>query len=256
MSKTEKLILFGGGKLPQLGLETFFEWAASSPANSDELLVVTWASEEAPITAAVLERRFRPYTRGKISICLEPPTTDRDRGKFLEKLNRAGGVFFSGGDQNRCALAFDHSDIGPALQSAYRSGIPFAGTSAGTAMMSEIMITGDGHPGYLKEGAVPTRTGLGVLEGVVVDQHFLRRQRQNRLFSVVLRHPEYLGIGVDEDTGLAVIGGRYGTVVGPEKVMLVSAREKSSLAVDLFEPGESVDLSQYAPKRAAATKVS
>jgi cyanophycinase len=256
MSKTEKLILFGGGKLPQLGLETFFEWTSSSPRDSDELLVVTWASEEAPITADVLQRRFRSYAPGKISISLDPPTTDRERGRFLEMLARAGGVFFSGGDQNRCALAFDHSEIGTALQSAYRLGIPFAGTSAGTAMMSELMITGDGDPGSMKEGAVPVRSGLGVLEGTVVDQHFLRRQRQNRLFSVVLRHPDYLGIGVDEDTGLAIIGGRFGTVVGPEKVMLVSARERSSLAVDLFEPGESVDLSQYAPKRVAATKVS
>jgi cyanophycinase len=255
MSRTEKLILFGGGKLPNLGLETFFEWISSSPfASRDELLVVTWASEEAPITANVLEKKFRSFAAGEITISLNPPQTDGERAIFLEQLGRANGIFFSGGDQNRIALAFDHSEIGEALRSAYRAGLPFAGTSAGTAMTSELMITGDGVVGSMN--GVPTRSGLGLLEGIVVDQHFLRRQRQNRLFSAVLNNPELLGIGVDEDTGLAIIGGRYGMVVGPEKVMLVAARERSSLAVDLFEPGESVDLSQYFPARVAATKVS
>lgn len=254
MSGTERLILFGGGKLPRLGLETFVGWLARP---TDEILIVTWASEEASLTAAVLERRFREAApRARISISLEPPQTPSERAHFLGLLRGAGGVFFSGGDQNRIALAFDHPEIGEALRAAYLSGIPFAGTSAGTAMMSELMIAGDAPAA---DSPIPTRAGLGVLGGVVVDQHFFKRKREARLSSVVLRNPELLGIGVDEDTGFAVVGGRYATVVGPERVLLVTALEDgTSVECGLFEPGESVDLENYRPRSArnASTKVS
>jgi cyanophycinase len=247
MSVTEKVILFGGGSLPDNGLDLFFRWNAEH--GDKPTLIATWASEEPLETAAILKSRFRDFTDRPFLVSLEPPRSDRERARFLSQLSEAGAVFFSGGDQRRIARAFDHADVHGGLHSAYRLGVPFAGTSAGTAMMSELMITGDGDLGRMSSRGTPVRTGLGLVENVVFDQHFLRRQRQNRLFSVVMDHPHLLGIGVDEDTGLAVVGGRHAEVVGPERVMLVvSTNGKGALAVDVLEPGHSIDLWEAKPR--------
>ena len=65
-----------------------------------------------------------------------------------------------------------------------------------------MMITGGGDHTVLDGQKVEVRAGLGLLPGVILDQHFLKRQRQNRLFGLVLDHPRLLGVGVDEGTAL------------------------------------------------------
>jgi cyanophycinase len=90
---------------------------------------------------------------------------------------------------------------------------------------------------------VETRPGLGLLPGTIVDQHFVKRQRENRLFALVLAHPEELGVGIDEGTALLVEDGRRGSVVGDGVVMLVDGRSTpGALVVRLARPGQAVDL--------------
>jgi cyanophycinase len=97
-------------------------------------------------------------------------------------------------------------------------------------------------PGTIDSDRLRLRTGLGLCEGVIFDQHFLKRQRQNRMFAAILKHPELIGLGVDEGTGLIVEDGRLATVIG-EKVMRVEAVSgRRSLGVDLYQDGESFDL--------------
>jgi cyanophycinase len=152
-------------------------------------------------------------------------------------------VFFYGGDQQRIFDAFDHDrEILEALRARYHEGVTFAGTSAGTAIMSLVAIAG-GSPESIDGTLVPTHEGLGLLPGAIVDQHFLRRSRENRLFGLVLLHPELLGIGIDQDTSFAIEDGRWGEVIGPGDVMMVDAqRIPRSLVVTLLKPGTRVDL--------------
>ncbi|MEM8994232.1 MAG: cyanophycinase [Acidobacteriota bacterium] len=81
-------------------------------------------------------------------------------------------------------------------------GAVIGGTSAGTACMSELMITGDGDFTVLRANNVAVSEGLGLFPDAILDQHFVARQRQNRLLSLVLEHPDRLGIGVDEATAV------------------------------------------------------
>ena len=130
-----------------------------------------------------------------------------------------------------------------AFRERYRGGVPFGGTSAGTAIMSPRMITGNGDFTVIDAGQVETRPGLGLLPGVIVDQHFVKRQRENRLFGLVLAHPEELGVGIDEGTALLVEDGRHGLVVGDSVVMLVDGQSTpGALLVRLLRPGQTVDL--------------
>ena len=108
--------------------------------------------------------------------------------------------------------------------------------------MSPRMITGDGDFSVIDGDRVAVREGLGLLPGVIVDQHFVKRQRENRLFGLVLKHPEERGVGVDEDTALLVTGGRHAEVVGSGPVLLVTAKGRGRLEVTVLRPGQSVDL--------------
>jgi cyanophycinase len=114
------------------------------------------------------------------------------------------------------------------------------GTSAGAAVMSRIMITGNEliHKDTLNpfvsimKGNVETVEGVGFLENVIIDQHFIKRKRLNRLISVVLEHPASPGVGIDEATAIIVHPGGTCEVVGEGTVVVLDARRATKIRTD------------------------
>jgi cyanophycinase len=244
----EKLVLLGGGPRPPEALARFVEWAGNGHSR---LLVVTWASAEPLESYVSLERDLRLYRPAAIEAAPFAPFGPGDKSRLLTAVRRATGIFFGGGDQSRIMDVLQDRDLAEALRDRYRQGVVFAGTSAGTAVMSGLMITGGGDHTVLDGQKVEVRAGLGLLPGVILDQHFLKRQRQNRLFGLVLDHPRLLGVGVDEGTALAVSDNRHAEVVGPGSVMMVDAVAGSDdLVVSLVRPGETFDLKTRRRNRA------
>ena len=236
----EKLILLGGGPRPPEALARFVDWAGRDDAR---LLVVTWASAEPLDSYLSLERDLHQFRPASVEAAPFAPFRPGDRERMLAAIRRATGIFFGGGDQGRIMDVLQDRELAEALRERYRQGAVFAGTSAGTAVMSGIMITGGGDSTVLDGRRVEVRAGLGLLPGVILDQHFLKRQRQNRLFGLVLDHPRLLGVGVDEGTALAVTDNRHAEVVGPGAVMMVDAVVGTDdLIVSLVRPGETFDL--------------
>lgn len=129
---------------------------------------------------------------------------DARRPEIVDAIRGARGVFLTGGDQNRITAALLGTPAGEALTEVYRRGGVVGGTSAGTACMSDPMITGEGDFTKLAARGVERKRGLGLVPGVLLDQHFVARQRQNRLLASVLERPDLLGVGVDERTVLWV----------------------------------------------------
>jgi cyanophycinase len=247
----EKLVLLGGGPRPPEALARFVEWAGNGHSR---LLVVTWASAEPLESYASLERDLSLYRPASVEPAPFAPLGPGDRARLLEALDRATGIFFAGGDQGRIMGVLEDRELAEALRERYRRGVVFGGTSAGTACMSGLMITGEGDFTVLDGGKVNVRAGLGLLPGVILDQHFLKRQRQNRLFGLVLDHPRLLGVGVDEGTALAVSDNRHAEVVGPGPVMMVDAIVGTDdLVVSLLRPGETFDLKTRRRNHAIAT---
>ncbi len=174
--------------------------------------------------------------------------------QLLERAKGCTGFWFSGGDQNRVGDQIVGTPLQQVVRERYEAGAAIGGTSAGAAIMSKIMLTGDDRNGKeaLSEfgpGAYKTREGMGFLpERVIVDQHFLRRGRENRLFSVIMEHPDYLGLGIDEATALVVKGGKA-SVLGKRSVMVFDPAEMSlkgdsfqNLRIHVLRPGQSIDL--------------
>lgn len=155
---------------------------------------------------------------------------------LLDSLANAGLIYLSGGVQTRFMDTIQGSPVQEALWQAYRNGAVIAGTSAGAAVMSQKMITGEQvlHPDdggsfrYIETGNVELSTGLGFLKKAIVDQHFVYRMRHNRLITVVLENPGILGIGIDEATAI-IVDRNQATVVGDSQVILYQAKRGAAV---------------------------
>lgn len=243
----ERLVLIGGGDLPKRARERFVEWAGGGGAH---ILVILWATSEPKESFDWIRDELSAERPAQIEGAPLAPLTEATRAEFLEQLAKATGVFFSGGDQARVMDVLKDAELLAALRARYRAGVAFGGTSAGCAVMSTPMITGDGDFTVIDGAKVDTREGLGLLPGAIVDQHFLKRQRENRLFGLILNHTDLLGVGVDEATALLVEDGLRGEVAGAGQVMLVDARrEPGALVLRLFKDGERIDLAKRGSAR-------
>jgi cyanophycinase len=245
-----RLVIVGGGERPPAALARFVLWAGGASAR---VLVVPWASAEPKESCDALIAELKvPGPKEIVCAPAEPlddkgkagPLDAASRALFLGELAAAGGVFFSGGDQARIMDVLADAELLAAVRQRHAAGVVFGGTSAGAAVMSLRMITGDGDFTVIDGDKVEVREGLGLVPGVIVDQHFVKRQRENRLFGLVLKHPEERGVGIEEDTAILVTGGRHAEVVGKGPVLLVDAKGKDKLAITLLRSGQTVDLAK------------
>jgi cyanophycinase len=140
---------------------------------------------------------------------------------LMALVDDATGVFISGGSQLRLSQLLPGTPLGEALHRAHDRGAVIGGTSAGASIMSDFMIS-MGDEGIMpRQRASQISAGLGLVRGVVVDQHFDQRSRYGRLMSVIAPSPHLLGIGIDEDTAMVVTDGREFTVRGSGAVFVV-----------------------------------
>ncbi len=204
----ERLVVMGGGDPPREALSRFVEWAGS-PIGS-RILVVCWASAEPKASFKAFRDALTPFKPEVVEAAPPPPLTAARKTLFLGQLRRATGVYFTGGDQSRIMDVLRDAELFDALRERYKAGVAFGGKSAGAAIMSERMITGGGDFTVIDAAKVEIRPGLGLLPGVIIDQHFVKRQRENRLFGLILAHPEERGVGIDEGTAILVEDGKQG----------------------------------------------
>ena len=147
-----------------------------------------------------------------------------NRKEQAEVIKSASGIFFTGGDQLRLTSILGGSAVDAALRAVFKQGAVIAGTSAGASVMSETMIVGGHSNDSPKKSSLSMAHGMGFLSEGVVDQHFAQRGRINRLLAAVAQNPHVLGIGIDEDTALAVGPDRVCTVIGSQTVTIIDGK--------------------------------
>ena len=150
------------------------------------------------------------------------------------------GIWFGGGDQSRLTAAIAGTPVEAAIRNRYlKTGAVVGGTSAGAAVMSRVMITGDerkfggSRPPSDSSQAfitidrqnVVTAEGFGYVDNAIIDQHFVRRRRHNRLMSLVLENPQLIGAGIDESTAIEVRPDGTWKVLGESVVIIYDARK-------------------------------
>ncbi len=244
------LFIIGGGDRPESMMRRFVELSGRS--GNGKIVVFPMASSEPEGTGAVLVSEFRQLGARQVEchVLTREQALSEDSPRLLDG---AGGVFFSGGDQSRHMAVLLNTPLHTRLLELYRQGCVMAGTSAGAAVMSEIMITGeerrqpeDGHEFETLEAANNVTTpGLGFIRSAIIDQHFVTRKRHNRLISLMAEHPSLLGIGIDEGTAI---------IVGPDETFEVIG-EKSVVVYDAFTAGVRILPSRLIALRGVAMHV-
>jgi len=149
---------------------------------------------------------------------------DATSAEALALLDNAKGVFFTGGDQLKITSQVGDSPVFSRLHEMLEEGCIIAGTSAGASVMSETMlVSGDGRESASVRNAVDMAPGFGLIQDLVIDQHFAQRGRIGRLLAAVAQNPRILGIGIDEDTAIVVERGERFEVVGTGAVYVADA---------------------------------
>jgi cyanophycinase len=141
-----------------------------------------------------------------------------------------------------------------ALKEAYANGAVISGTSAGAAVMSRRMITGnqlrypdtDGGFTTIESDNIEIGEGLGFLQNVIIDQHFIKRERLNRLIAASLENPDQICVGIDESTAI-VVEGEFATVVGISQVVVLRNKLKKTNTNGSLLGTESLEMSVYLP---------
>jgi cyanophycinase len=149
--------------------------------------------------------------------------------QWLDSLAGARLIFITGGDQSRFMKVVLNTPVYDAIHKAYKNGATIAGTSAGAAVMSKHMITGNQllDTNYretfnkLKAHNIEFESGMGLLDSVIIDQHFIKRSRYNRLLSALTAYPGFDCIGIDEGTAIIVQGKKI-TVAGAGQVLRIA----------------------------------
>ena len=147
--------------------------------------------------------------------------------EYIERIKNCDGVMFSGGDQLRLTTTFGGTEIYQILHDRLDAEENFviAGTSAGAMAMSNTMIyQGKSDLAHLK-GEVKITTGLAFVSNVIIDSHFDKRGRFNRLAQAVASNPQCAGIGLGEDTGVIITDGNHIEVVGNGAVVIVDGKD-------------------------------
>ncbi|MDI5899494.1 cyanophycinase [Flavobacterium yafengii] len=185
------------------------------------------SSEEPDSAYIYFKKQFEKLTSNPI-IMLNFDKTTATNKVLNDSLQNAKLIFISGGDQSRFMNVVKNTPIYTAIHQAYENGSTIAGTSAGAAVMCEHMITGNQKLetkytetfNNIRYDNLETTTGLGLVKNVIIDQHFLKRSRYNRLLSALVEFPTHIGIGIDESTAL-IVRDKEIEIVGESEVIVV-----------------------------------
>lgn len=161
----------------------------------------------------------------------------------IERVKNADVVVFTGGDQLRLTSILGGTEIHNLLIEKYKNeDFIFAGTSAGAAAASNSMIYQGSSSEALLKGEVKITSGLGLIDGVIIDTHFVHRGRIGRLFQAVVSNPRTLGIGLGEDTGLLIINGNSMEAIGSGLIILVDGRNIRDTNITQVELGSPISI--------------
>lgn len=232
--KLGRLLVIGGAEDPDEKdmtiLPRLVEMAGGKRAR---VIVCSSPSEDPHDKVRTYEKLFRKLGVAEV---IPAPITERGQAAepgLLEGLERATAVFFTGGDQLRLtALVAGTQFCERVRERLFGEGLVVAGTSAGAAAMSGVMIIGGRSEGTVRRADVALAPGLGYWRDTVVDTHFNQRGRPNRLFTIFAHNPQVLGIGIDENTAIEVEPGERFTVLGEGAVMVLGGSVTHTNAPD------------------------
>jgi cyanophycinase len=226
------LVVCGGGTTDAIR-DHFLELAGGARAR---IVVIPTASRKADTPEVA--RALVPWKDQKMASLVLLHTRSRSQANdpsFLKPLTEATGVWIGGGDQSRLTAAYLDTTVLVEIKKVLTRGGVVGGTSAGAAVMSRVMIAGGAQRPEIDKG-------FGLLEHVIVDQHFHQRNRLKRLQAAVVEHPELVGLGVDEETAVVIRNGTLKVVGRFSAVTCIAPSPDQPASVQVLGAGKQADL--------------
>ena len=218
------LLIIGGKEDKQGDCLILRKFVAMADGRKARIAVITTASEQSDEVGAEYRDIFTDLGADSAAILSMASREAANDRQHVAEIEQASGIFFSGGDQLRLTSLLGGSKVDAAIRQAYLKGTVIAGTSAGASVMSDTMIVNGDSSDTLKKASLGMAHGMGLLEDVVIDQHFAQRGRINRLLAAVAQNPYVLGVGIDEDTALVVGADAKCEVIGSQTVTIVDGK--------------------------------
>lgn len=167
---------------------------------------------------------------------------DCENEDTLRTLQTCDGVFITGGNQLRLSTTIGGTSVARLLRRRNADGMPIAGTSAGAAIMPSHMIAGGEEGATPHAGMVSLAPGLGLVNKIMIDQHFRQRDRIGRLLTALALNPFAVALGIDEDTAAFIGPDNVLEVVGSSTVLVLDPSEVRHSSLAEAEYGEPVSI--------------
>jgi len=242
------LVIVGGGKVGPEILGRLFELAGGKDA---PLVVIPTASgaDDYPADWSGL-KMFKDFGVTNITLLHTKDRKVADSEEFVRPITTAKAVWFVGGRQWRLVDSYLHTRTQREIERVLERGGVVAGSSAGASIIASYMVRGAVENNFIMM-APGYEEGFGLIKGVAIDQHMLTRNRQDDLEEVVEKHPDVLGVGLDESTAIVVQGQQF-EVIGASKIaihdgrIVKGAQERNGGKKKYFfmGPGEKYDLTK------------
>ena len=236
----------GGAEATEPGGEILERFVALAGGKAARIAIIPTASDDPQRSGEGYAELFRELRSKKADWLRVEQRPEANSEEALPLLQEATGIFITGGDQARLVELLVGTLVMECIRLRNADGVVVAGTSAGASILSTLMMAGgtgvggDSNGAAARKGMVDVVAGFGLLQDIIIDQHFSQRGRLGRLLSVFAGTPGLVGLGLDEDT--AVLIDREGTleVLGSNMVTIVDGRNTIS---DYFEREEGEILS-------------
>ena len=240
-SKRVFIIPIGGGEDKQKEMLIHRKFVEFSGGTDSDIVVVPTASQLEE-TGPDYNEIFRDLGAGQVEFLPITSREDCDNPSYVEMLDRATGIFMTGGNQLRLSTILGGSLVTQKIRRCNAAGVPVAGTSAGASIMSEHMVAGGSGSSGPSEDGVNLAPGMGLTNAVIIDQHFTQRNRLGRLLSASSYNPFLIGLGIDEDTAAFIGADDVFEVVGSGTVTVVDAGDMTYSSMWQASSGEALSL--------------
>lgn len=250
-----RLLIIGGAedkgnKKPEIAshnpkfveMEILKKLVSGKLSGNPRIEVITTASNQPSQQKKKYEEAFKKVGFKNVGFMnIQTKKEARDEA-FAKRIKKARTVLFAGGDQFKIATIIGGTLIARTIREKYFADKDFtvAGTSAGAAVAPEVMIQSGGTYEALFESDLKTGGGLGLIEGCVIDTHFIKRGRFGRLAQAIIRNPGQMGIGLGEDTAIIIKRGYEAKCLGSGMVVIIDGRDIENTNIDEVDGDDAV----------------
>jgi len=208
-------------------LEILSKLIPDNGAKKQSVEIITTASCVPGDVAKTYKEAFDNIGFGNVHFIHMGNNEDANNPEFVKRIEKAHAVFFTGGDQFRLSTILGNTAVLNTICRRYVNDKDFtvAGTSAGAMAAATLMIYEGQTNEALLSGDIKISSGLGLIDGCIIDTHFIKRGRFGRLSHAIVMNPTCIGIGIGEDTALIITDGNHAECRGSGMVIIIDGQD-------------------------------